>query len=328
MESEYSDLDRESDSATTSSLPSLQEDDSSPDAPSMPADWPDPSQHDYAYLLWAPRNHKPSINPTLRFLVEPLNDDGTSTNTIKYLTLDQAGYGIKYRPGWLAKRRFDGSEPFCFPRGDWNVGKVRFFREEGKNGSYYRAQVYDTARLPQPQLDPKAISSSRPHFEYVDLKLTGVQLREHQLPGYSDRMRVVTHAAYGNNEALMVMKIWPSPMYTQLGIEREMMAYKALGHLGLTPKFVGHVTEEGRVVGMLLEYIAGAHKPSDYNEKELCRQQLFLFHRMTGWHRSVAANHKDNYLVKDGIVYIIDLARVFTPEEVAAMGSDWANIKV
>ncbi|KAK7742154.1 hypothetical protein SLS53_004740 [Cytospora paraplurivora] len=326
MDPEPPDPDRDSDGATPSSLPSLQEGDSNPDEPSRPVD--DPTQHDYAYLVWAPRNHKPSIKPILRFLVESLNGDGTSTDTIKYLTLDQAGRGIRYRPRWFARRRFDESEPFFFPKGNWNVGRVRFFAEEDDDGPYYRAQVYDAARLPQPQLDLKAICSFRPKFEYVDLTFTEIELRERKPPGYSDRMRVVTHAAYGNDEAPMVMKIWPSPMWNQMGIEREMLAYKACGHLGMTPKFVGHVTEEGRVVGMLLEYIAGAHKPRDDKEKELCRQRLSLFHRMTGWHRSVAANHKDNFLIKDGTVYIIDFARAYTPEEVAARGSDWANIKV
>ncbi|ROW15007.1 hypothetical protein VPNG_03487 [Cytospora leucostoma] len=326
MESEPPDLDLESDGATPSSLPSLQEGDSNPDEPSRPVD--DPTQNDFAFLLWAPRNHKPSIKPTLRFLVDSPNDDGTSTDTIKYLTLDQVGLGIRYRPGWLARRRLDESEPFFFPKGNWNIGRICFFAEEDDHGSYYRAQIYDAARLPLPQLDPRSICSFSPKFEYVDLKFTEVQLREHEPPRYSDRIRVVTHAAYGNDEALMVMKIWPSPMCNRMGIEKEMLAYKAFSHLGMTPKFVGHVTEEGRVVGMLLEYIAGAHKPSDDKEKELCRQRLYLFHRMTGWHRSVAANHKDNFLIKDGIAYIIDFARAFTPEEVAAKGSDWANIKV
>lgn len=120
-------------------------------------------------------------------------------------------------------------------------------------------------------------------------------------------------------------KIWPTPMSSQLGLENEMMVYRACDGTGITPEFVGYVREQGRVIGMLTKYHGKAHKPKTDDEKELCRTALHTFQTLTGWQRKPRANHKDNFLIEDGKVLLIDLASVYPPEEVSRKGNEWTQ---
>ncbi|KAL1876318.1 hypothetical protein Daus18300_002947 [Diaporthe australafricana] len=101
------------------------------------------------------------------------------------------------------------------------------------------------------------------------------------------------------------------------------MAYRACDEFGITPHFLGYVTEQGRVIGILTHYLDEAHKPDNDEEKELCRTALHDFHSLTGWQRDPKANHRDNFLIDDGKVYLVDLANVYTPEQVTRKGDDW-----
>lgn len=103
------------------------------------------------------------------------------------------------------------------------------------------------------------------------------------------------------------------------------MAYRACDGKGITPEFIGYVTDQGRHIGMLTAYHSNAHKLQNDEEKELCRTALHTFQLLTGWQRKPQANHKDNYLIKDGKALLIDLASVYPPHEVARKGGDWAQ---
>lgn len=104
-----------------------------------------------------------------------------------------------------------------------------------------------------------------------------------------------------------------------------MMAYRACDGKGITPEFVGYVTEQGRHISMLTAYHSKAHKPRNNDEKELCRTALHTLQLLTGWQRKPKANHKDNYLIEDGKALLIDLASMYPPDSVARMGGDWTQ---
>lgn len=114
-------------------------------------------------------------------------------------------------------------------------------------------------------------------------------------------------------------------MSSKLGLENEMMVYRACDGLGITPELVGYVKEQGRVIGMLTKYHSEAHKPETDEEKELCRTALHTFQTLTGWQRKPRANYKDNYLIEDSKVLLIDLASVYPPDEVASKGNAWTQ---
>ncbi|KUI64909.1 hypothetical protein VM1G_00128 [Cytospora mali] len=288
-------------------------------------------ERDYGTLLWAPQNHRVGMKPILRYLAEFLADDNTIKGMVKYLIVqpDQC-FEVEYSPDLFKTELYQESEPLPLPKGDWNFANVCFLKEKyEKEDSYYIAvEVFQETWKNLPSLEPEAIWAEKPKIEYVELLKLDINLRSKPLYKYSDRIRVVTHKDFDSHETKMVMKIWPSPMCNKTEIEREMMTYKACDGKGITPKFLGHVTEMGRVMGMLIEYIEGAHKPGNEEEKELCRQALGRFHGLTGWHRNPTASHKDNFLIKDGTVYIIDLGNAYTPEDVVSKGHGWAGEKV
>lgn len=74
----------------------------------------------------------------------------------------------------------------------------------------------------------------------------------------------------------------------------------------------------------LIDYIEGSHRPSA-SEKEMCREQVKRFHELTGWHRSGPENRRSNFLVKDGRVWLIDLAKAKDPQTVGRESPGWAE---
>ncbi|KAJ4391676.1 hypothetical protein N0V93_005295 [Gnomoniopsis smithogilvyi] len=123
----------------------------------------------------------------------------------------------------------------------------------------------------------------------------------------------------------MVLKYWPTPACHPLRIETEMRAYRVCKGKDLAPEFLGLVTESGRVIGFLLDYIEEAHKPSTAEEKELCRAQVKRFHDLTGWHRNGPENRRSNFLVKDDRVWLVDLAKAKEPQTVGRESPGWVE---
>lgn len=285
---------------------------------------------DFGVLLWAPRNHRRERKPVLRFLVETWRRGVCIDKTVKYLTLhqDPVEDRVAYEPGFFTQRLYQESGPFTFASGHWNMAKVSFVKEveedHGETIESVWANVYDRRRTTLPELDPRSIWTGKPLLEYVKLRVTHLNLEFNPIYSISDRIRVVTHPDINDGKTELAMKIWPSPMCIQLPIETEMMAYRACDGMDITPKFVGHVAEKGRVIGFLTEYIQGSHKPKD-DEKELCRKVLERFHQLTGWHRCTSANHRRNFIIKDGKAYMVDLGAAHTPATVAMLGSEWVE---
>lgn len=104
-----------------------------------------------------------------------------------------------------------------------------------------------------------------------------------------------------------------------------MMAYRACDGRGITPEFIGHVTEQGRHISLLTAYHSKAHKPGNEGEKELCRVALHTLMTETGWQRRPLANHRDNYMIEAGKALLVDLAKAVDPERVAKNGGEWAQ---
>lgn len=210
-------------------------------------------------------------------------------------------------------------------------------------------------RADLPQLDEQAIwpASEKPRIEYCDLQ---------KAPSPTDGDDIVfLHQSFGDKQMFLYVspsapslgsaaalhlhsmarqvcetffflfpdltlnrKNWPSPMCSPLRLETESRAYKACEGKTITPGFLAHVTEDGRVIGFLIEYIIGTHEPTD-EEKELCRAAVRRFHRLTGWHRVYSQNCRENFLVKDGRVWLVNLGRAMSPRMVASRASNWSE---
>jgi tRNA A-37 threonylcarbamoyl transferase component Bud32 len=79
-------------------------------------------------------------------------------------------------------------------------------------------------------------------------------------------------------------------------IERETRAYQLLEYSGLTPRFLGHIHENGRIMGFLLEKIEG--RPASIQDLDICEAALGKLHELGFLHGDA---NRYNFLVEGGV---------------------------
>ncbi|KAK7697089.1 hypothetical protein SLS64_013940 [Diaporthe eres] len=119
------------------------------------------------------------------------------------------------------------------------------------------------------------------------------------------RLEVVQHPELGTQPLLVKRAALPEYIDS---ISRETAFYRLLDGLGVTPLFLGHVTESGRITGFLAEYV----QPQEEDEKrhgredgtEACLAALRRMHARGIAHMDA---HGGNCLVRgDGSAALID----------------------
>ncbi|KAL4985107.1 alpha-galactosidase A precursor [Aspergillus falconensis] len=199
--------------------------------------------------------------------------DGRS---IKYITIDPGVYS---------------TEDMCFgpslvsilpelPHGDWNDGLVTRDADDG-----------------------------RPHF--VSIKLTRFPEVQNTWHGtYVEYLelsieRKLRTGIYGvkcpsfNNT--VVAKFARFPWEIQY-IENETTAYQWISGHNIGPQFLGHLTENGRVIGFLMEYITNA-RHAGAQDIETCREVLCRLHDLGVRHGDT---NRFNFLIRDSKATLID----------------------
>ncbi|KAL3471050.1 hypothetical protein BJX99DRAFT_263665 [Aspergillus californicus] len=88
-------------------------------------------------------------------------------------------------------------------------------------------------------------------------------------------------------------------------IERETRAYQLLEDSGLTPRFLGHIHESGRIMGFLLEKIEGRH--ACIQDLEICEAALGKLHELGFLHGDANGY---NFLIAEGGVKLLDFERL------------------
>ncbi|PYI11281.1 hypothetical protein BO78DRAFT_393246 [Aspergillus sclerotiicarbonarius CBS 121057] len=84
-------------------------------------------------------------------------------------------------------------------------------------------------------------------------------------------------------------------------VERETRAYQLLEGSGLTPRFLGHVHENGRIVGFLMEKIEG--RPASIQDLDICEAALGKLHQLGFLHGDA---NRYNFLVTEEGVKLLD----------------------
>ncbi|KAF2429501.1 hypothetical protein EJ08DRAFT_698221 [Tothia fuscella] len=86
-------------------------------------------------------------------------------------------------------------------------------------------------------------------------------------------------------------------------LEAETTAYQWIDGHQIGPKFLGHLSEEGRVIGFLMVYVSGAKHagPEDF---ALCQATLSRLHDLEIKHGDI---DKHNFLIHDGKATLIDV---------------------
>ena len=112
----------------------------------------------------------------------------------------------------------------------------------------------------------------------------------------------VTHPCFGTTIVLAKFAEfpWKIPFF-----EAETTAYSWLDGTGVGPKFLGHITEEGRIIGFLIEYFGDA-RSATAQDLAVCEQALRELHELNVMHGDI---NKYNFLIRDGGAVLIDFER-------------------
>ncbi|KIX01219.1 uncharacterized protein Z518_08944 [Rhinocladiella mackenziei CBS 650.93] len=198
--------------------------------------------------------------------------DGKS---FKYITIDA---GV-YNPKDMTWDSMIIPQLPLMPEGDWNEGHVASHPEQGT--PYF-------SRYAKVEL-PTIVSIWHPvQIDWLELE------RAQRL-----RSNVCTATLKGNIGEMragheVVIKFARFPWEVQY-FEDETRFYERLDGQGIAPQFLGHLTEEGRVVGLVIEYIKNARHagPEDVGE---CEDAMRNLHLLGMLHGDV---NRHNFLVRE-----------------------------
>lgn len=116
------------------------------------------------------------------------------------------------------------------------------------------------------------------------------------------RLEVVHHPDFGARPVLVKMAGLPGDIKS---ISHETIVYRLLYGLQITPLFLGHVTEYGRIIGLITEYVQQPEKrPAQHSRAEACLSALRQMHKRGIAHGDA---HAGNCLAReDGSAALID----------------------
>jgi predicted Ser/Thr protein kinase len=167
-----------------------------------------------------------------------------------------------------------------FPPGDWNDGLV--------------ARDTDTGR---------------PHFKHVaQTQFPGVRHQWHRTKvDYLDivvgkKLRTgIYEATYLKSDTVFIVKFARFDWEIQY-LENETVAYEWIDGHGIGPRFLGHLTEDDRVIGFLMERITNAQHAGP-NDLAACQQTLSQLHRLGVHHGDT---NRFNFLIHGSTAVLID----------------------
>lgn len=106
-------------------------------------------------------------------------------------------------------------------------------------------------------------------------------------------------------------------------IERETRAYQLLEGSGLTPRFLGHIHEHGRIMGFLLEKIEG--RPASIQDLGVCETALEKLHELGFLHGDA---NRYNFLVTERGVKLLDFERLQENASPASTHAELESVRV
>ena len=105
-------------------------------------------------------------------------------------------------------------------------------------------------------------------------------------------------------------------------IERETRVYRMLENTGIAPRFLGHIHEHGRVMGLVLEKVEG--RPATIEDLSHCRSVLQHLHDHGLLHGDI---NRYNFIVQNGTVRLIDFERSQTcPGDTESMQNEMTSL--
>jgi tRNA A-37 threonylcarbamoyl transferase component Bud32 len=195
---------------------------------------------------------------------------------VKYLTIGPGVYSNKDM--CFGPRLFPLLPPL--PTRDWNQAHI------ARNSKDERPYFKEVTRAQLPSIThvwhPRRIN-------HLDLQW-GHKLRSN-----------VYEATFHEIKSPILIKFARFPYEIQQ-IDDETQAYKWIDGHGIGPAFLGHVTEEGRVIGFMMELISNAQHAEPEN-LSLCQKALTRLHDLGVLHGDI---NKHNFLIQNGRALLID----------------------
>ncbi|KAF2679890.1 hypothetical protein K458DRAFT_393453 [Lentithecium fluviatile CBS 122367] len=143
-------------------------------------------------------------------------------------------------------------------------------------------------------------------------------LRGHpKLDRLHQNMHVVTHPLF--HRALVVKFAefpWQMPFF-----EAESTAYEWIDGQGVGPKFLGHLTEAGRAIGFVMEYIDDA-RSANTGDLAACQGVLAKLHSLCIKYGDI---NEYNFLVREGEVVLIDFETAQRRSEKKELEAEFEN---
>ncbi|OIW27480.1 hypothetical protein CONLIGDRAFT_432151 [Coniochaeta ligniaria NRRL 30616] len=225
-------------------------------------------------------------NTNVQLLATLVDSDDKDESEYRFL-ID--GTHVKYvtvAPGILPKddRTFApavlaGLPPL--PLGNWNMGHVGYDSASGE------PVFLRTAEADLPGIKTIWHATCIDHLELRKLE----RLRQN--------IHIVSHPLF---DRPVVAKFTEFPWQTPY-LEAETAAYQWIEGSHIGPRFLGHLTEEGRVIGFVLEYIGNA-RAAGPGDLAACQSVLKKLHSLGIRHGDI---NKHNFLVqRDGRVALLD----------------------
>lgn len=167
------------------------------------------------------------------------------------------------------------------PSGDWNEAKIR---KDAQTGQGYFTEM---VKLDLPGIKeiwhPTVI-------EYLELQF------EDNLRG-NDIFKA-THPKFSQPVVAKFARFAPEIPW----VEAETRAYRWIDGHNIGPKFLGHISENGRIIGFIVEFVDNVEH-AEIGDLPLCQVALGRLHQLGIKHGD---NNKYNMLVHDGRVTLID----------------------
>lgn len=169
-----------------------------------------------------------------------------------------------------------------FPTGDWNWAVVT----KNKIAGRIFFQSYSESSLPG--------IKDLWHSTCIDqLHLTDIKRLEHNV-------YVVSHPSIVRQIAVAVFNHFPSEIHT---MQNEAAIYKAIEGHEIGYKFLGHLMEEGRAIGYLMEYIEGHRLPGP-QDLGACLRIVKRLHNLGYKHGRIS---KEIFHIHDDLVWLAQL---------------------
>ncbi|KAK4997906.1 hypothetical protein LTR66_002766 [Elasticomyces elasticus] len=242
----------------------------------------------------------PTAVPEIQLLQASIDKEGEShfrflidNKSIKYIVTDAGLYSVDdmcFAPALIPLLP-------VFPTGNWNDGHIA--RNSGTGQPCF-------ARVTRKQLPSVSHSWHATRVDYLELAMQK-KLRSKVYEATSARFDSTVVAKFARF-------FWEIPF-----LNAETVAYQWIEGRGIAPEFLGHLTEEGRVIGFLMERITDGHHASP-KDLSSCQEILSKLHRLGIKHGDI---NKHNFIIHDGRANLLDFECARKCEDREILGEEF-----